>query len=149
MLTNFATERLKSLVRGQSGPNRPLKGNLRKMRLADRAELFDGVEWELQVLVGGKETPEVAKGLFTDCHLPQVVVPDVSFDGSAGERLAADGLNFALAVHARVGSRWHDEAHLRAFLPEGSGEIMRENQGIIAALGGEDRCGILDPRPIL
>jgi hypothetical protein len=114
---------------------------------AGRRETFNLVLPRLHLFVRRHKTLQVAHRVVDYHHLPQVVLPHIGFDGSPGERLAADGFDFASAIHAGVGHRWHNEAHLRTFFPKRSGEIMRENQGIKSAFSGEEFYSLLCPRP--
>jgi len=97
--------------------------------------------------MGGKEALQVAHGVFADCHLTQVVFPHIGFDGAAGEWLTVDSDDFSFAVHAGIGCRRNDEVHLCTFLPEGAGEVVREDQGKVATFGGKEGNCLFRSRP--
>jgi len=115
---------------------------------ADRAEGFGLRRLRMEVFVGGDESLEVANRIFAEGHLAHVIFPHIRFDRPAGERFPVDGDHLPLSVHAGIGDSRDNELHSFALPPEGASEIMRENQGIKSAFGGQEHDCLVDARPL-
>jgi hypothetical protein len=96
---------------------------------------------------GGEKAAEVFDGVFGSGHLAEMVLPDIGLDGAAGERLASDLDDFSATVNAGVGDGGDHEAHVSAGLPEAAREFVREEKGIVTALGGEQGDSGVGARP--
>ena len=92
-------------------------------------------------------TADVAQGLFGESHLAEVIAPGVFAGAAANEGLALDGLDGPVGHAAREGLRGDLKGDLGAGLPEGHGEFVREEQGVIVAmlLERSDGVGGVDP----
>lgn len=88
-----------------------------------------------EVLFYEEEAADIAEWILCDDHLPKVVLPDIGFDGSAGKGFAGDGDDLPFGVSSGIAGGGNNKGHLGALAPEGAGEFMREEQGIVPVLG--------------
>ena len=112
----------------------------------DRGLLAGGFEF----LFGEDEAADVAKRFFPDGHLFEVILPDGVRGGAgraASEGLALDGDDFTVGVEASVFLGRKEEGDLGSFFPEVAGELVGEEQSVIAAAGGKSRDGLFKARP--
>jgi len=63
-----------------------------------------------------------------------VVTPSVVACGAAGEGLAGDSFNRAVGHGALEGMGGNAECDVLASPPEGTGEVVREEESVVAAL---------------
>jgi hypothetical protein len=91
--------------------------------------------WGMELCLNGcgQETADVIDGVFGDGHLAQVILPYVGLDSAAGEGLARYLHYFALGGDPGVGDGWNEEAHVGSAAPEAAGEVMREEERVMAA----------------
>lgn len=102
---------------------------------------------DLGLVFLGEESAEIVDGVFVLGHLAEVILPDVRAVGAAGEGLAGNLKDLTMAVDAVVGGAGDREADAGAGAPEGAGEVVGEEQGVIAALRGEQGERLLSARP--
>ena len=102
---------------------------------------------ELFLILLGEEAAEVVDGIVGGGHLTQVELPDVGLDFSTGEGLAGDLDNFAIGVDAGVGDGGDDEAHVSPASPETARKLVGEDEGKVAAFGGEEGEGLFRAIP--
>jgi len=134
---------------GQPQRGRPAAERTRKFpRSADCRQALRFRKMSLEVFLSRQEALQISNRIFAESHLAQVIFPYIGLDCPPREWLSVDGDHFALSVHPGVGGRGYDEIHLRALFPKGTSEIMRENQGIKAAVGGKKRNRFIGTWPI-
>lgn len=103
-----------------------------------------------QFLFGEDEAADVAERLIPNGHLFEMVLPDGVGSGARGaarKGFSLDGDDFSAGVEARVFLRRKEEGDLRAFFPEVAGELVREEESVVAAAGGERRNGLVEAGP--
>jgi hypothetical protein len=85
----------------------------------------------LNVSLYNQKASNVSKGFIVRRHLTQMVSPDVSFQGSAGERFAGYRDDLAIFIPPRVGRCRDDKTDLRTLLPERPGKLVGKEERVI------------------
>jgi hypothetical protein len=89
-----------------------------------------------------EEAAHVAEGLLGGGEFPEVIEPGVLAGAAPGVALADDGADGAVGHAAREGLGGDLEGHSLAGLPEAGGELVREEEGVVTAFGGEGFDGV-------
>ena len=92
-------------------------------------------------------TADVAERFFGECHLAEVIAPCVLARATADKRLASHSLNRAVRHAALKALSGNLKRDLSARLPEGRGEFVREEQGVVIAMLFERGDGVCGVRP--
>lgn len=95
-----------------------------------------------------QEASDVAKRFLIGRHLAQVIAPGVRFKSAARVSLAGDDDCFSTRVQPGKALGRHDELNLRALFPKVLGEVVGEEQGVIALSAAEGVDGGVQPLPL-
>src|SRR5277367_5850666 len=77
-----------------------------------------------------------------------MIFPYIGLDCPPCEGLPVDRHYLTFSVHTQIGGGRHHEIHLLTLLPKCAGKFMRENQGIKAPFGRQQRDCILAAWPL-
>ena len=104
-----------------------------------RGHDFEFGAWGLRVEVfaDADEAAEVAEGIVGEAHLLEVVLPGVGLGAAAEVGFATDAGQRTVGAAAEEALRGDFEAHLFARLPEALGEVVREEERVVAAFAVE------------
>jgi hypothetical protein len=106
-----------------------------------------GVGVVVDVVDDAEVLAHVAEGLFGDGELAEVVAPDVFAGAAPGVALTGDGADGSVGFATLEGLGGDLKGYLLAGLPEVGGELVREEQDVVAALLGERLDGFGDVGP--